>query len=292
MSVPENLPGNVVDALMMLLEEEKETNFDVVRQRLIEMGPSVIPRLKEVSRGRSSPLVVKRTAEVIGTIKLYALDQDWENYAESDSPSLEAGLFLLARFHAPDLNPIPHQRELDRMADILRERISHDVSVSATIASFNQYLFYERHFSGNRAEYYLPENSYIHTLLQSKKGIPISLSALYLILAQRLSLPIYGIGMPGHFLIQWFDQQHKIYIDPFDKGRILTEDDLKAWLVKDGVAFKAAYLQRVTTCQILVRMMNNLIYIYQQRGEGGKAAWLSRFQQRLQRVNKGRDGLS
>jgi len=278
--MPVSEKEGLIETLIQLLGE-KEEHLDIVGQRLVEIGPPAIPQLERVRRN-GEPLLVKRAAKIIESIQYGVQDQDWAVYAQMNPAPLEEGVFLLARFSDPTLDLAPYRRQLNQMASTLQERISRTSLTADVISIINRYLFQELNFSGNTTDYYLPENSYIHTLLTHKKGIPISLSVLVLLLAKRLSLPIYGIGMPGHFLIQWSDAHHEIYIDPFNNGRPLTRDQVKALLTKDGGTFEERYLQCATPRQILARMMNNLIRVYQQMDEEEKVHWLSRFQARLQ----------
>ena len=270
---------SLIKALIQLLRED-EDRFVIVREKLIEIGAPARPALREaVTEG--DPLISKRAAEVLEAIGLEEMDQAWRAYAQKEPRSLEEGVFLLARFHTPETPLDPHRRRLDQMAQALRERIGVERDPQRVIQAINHYLFHELRFSGNRLQYYLPENSYIHTLLDRERGIPISLSALFLCLAEKLRLPLYGVGLPGHFLVQWSDAQHEIYIDPFNQGQTLTREEIAANLAKGGMVLHQEHLQKVGARQILARMMRNLIDIYTQEEEMEKAKWLGRFEDRL-----------
>lgn len=270
---------NLIEALIQLLEEEEE-RYEIVRQKLIEIGPPALPSLtKWVAKG--SPRVSERARDVLESIRLEALDDEWQNYVLKEPCPLEEGVFLLARFGNPSIDPQRYREKLNQMAKTVRDRTSAQSDPYRTIQIFNDYLFKELKFSGNRLQYYIPENSYIDTLLDLKKGIPISLSVLVLLLSERLHFPIYGVGMPGHFLIAWSDPQHEIYIDPFNQGRILTRDEIEAFLTEGGLEFKEDYLKRASSRQIIARMIRNLIHIYTHEGDVEKAAWLGRFFERV-----------
>ncbi len=167
------------------------------------------------------------------------------------------------------------------MAALLRERIRSVSPSTEVIRRINDYLFNELHFSGNRENYYLPENSYINAVLETKKGIPISLSVVMLLLGERLNLPLYGIGMPGHFLIAWSDRKEEIFIDPFNEGEMLTRNEIESTLAKEDRVLLNQYLQKVSTRQIIARMIRNLIQIYNEEGKIEKKSWLERFHERV-----------
>lgn len=268
-----------LDALIRLLGEEG-THFEIIRQRLVEIGAPALPALERCVR-EDVPLISERADEIIESIRLEALDGEWQRYAEKESCSLEEGVFLLARFAYPEMNPEIYRAEISRMAEVLRERIQPDASPLAVIRTLNHYLLEELRFSGNRENYDLPENSYINTVLETKKGIPISLSVVMLLLAERLNLPLHGIGMPGHFLVSWVDAQDEIYIDPFNQGRMLTRGEIESQLSGDEKGLLGQYLRKVSPRQIIARMIRNLIHIYTQGGETEKGSWLERFHKRV-----------
>ena len=89
----------------------------------------------------------------------------------------------------------------------------------------NEYLFEELGFRGNDTDYYDPGNSCLDVVLDRRTGIPITLSVVYIEVARRLAGPFSGIGLPGHFVVQYSDSEYSTYIDPFHAGKLLTEDD-------------------------------------------------------------------
>lgn len=266
---------NLVEALIQLLQEEDE-RLEIVRQKLIEIGAPARPLLQR-SAEQGAPLIAERAGRILESIRLEEMDKEWQAYVRKDPCPLEEGVFLLARFGDSRLDVEHYRQRLDEMAETLRERLEPDQSPEEAIDIINQYLFHELKFSGNKLQYYLPENSYIHTLLDRKKGIPISLSVLMLLLAERLRLPMHGVGMPGHFLVKWAESNREIFIDPFNLGQILSRDEIAAYLSGGGVTWKDEYLETVSSRQIIARMIRNLIHIYKQEGEAEKAAWMERF---------------
>lgn len=268
-----------LDALIRLLGEEA-SHFEIIRQRFIEIGPPALPALERCV-SENTPLISERAAQIIESIRLEALDTEWLRYAEQEPCSLEEGVFLLARFAYPEMNPDIYRAELNRMADVLRGRLPPNGSSTEVIRLLNDYLFNKLRFSGNRENYYLPENSYINTVLETKKGIPISLSVVMLLLAGRLNLPLHGIGMPGHFLVAWSDGKDEIYIDPFNRGRMMTRGEIESQLSGDEKGLLTQYLRKVSTRQIMARMIRNLIHIYTEGGETEKGSWLERFHKRV-----------
>jgi regulator of sirC expression with transglutaminase-like and TPR domain len=154
---------------------------------------------------------------------------------------------------------------LDAIASVLRDRLPENSYPLKIIQTINQYLFEELRFTGNTRDYYDPRNSYLNEVLDRKLGIPLSLSILYLEIAQRLNFPMVGIGMPGHFLIRPNFEDAGIFVDAFNQGEILFPEDCETRLqqvYQQPVKLDPAFLAPISNRQILVRMLTNLKFIY------------------------------
>src|SRR6266851_3953288 len=174
--------------------------------------------------------------------------------------NLDQAALLLATIEFPDLDTGTFLRILDSYALDLAGRMRDGVGFVSTA---NQYLFEELGFAGNTADYYNPANSCLNEVLTSKTGIPITLSVVYLEIARRLSRPVFGIGLPGHFVVQYDDGLYSTYIDPFHGGALLDAAQCHELAQTDG---NPAALARVNTRHIVARMINNLRGIYFARG--------------------------
>ena len=179
--------------------------------------------------------------------------------------SLAKAALFFAQTQYPDLNPDDYLTKLDAIASVLQDRLPDNSYPLKMIQTINQYLFEELRFTGNTRDYYDPRNSYLHEVLDRKLGIPISLSILYLEIAQRLNFPMVGIGMPGHFLIRPNFEDAGIFVDAFNQGEILFPEDCESRLqqvYQQPVKLESAFLEAISNRQILVRMLTNLKIIY------------------------------
>ncbi len=180
-----------------------------------------------------------------------------------DRISLAQAALVIASCEYPRLDSASYIERLDQMARHAGGRLVGETNPYDTITRINRYLFEKEGFSGNAEDYYDPRNSFLNEVLDRKTGIPITLSTVYLEMAERLGLPLVGVGLPGHFLVK--HPHFDILIDPFTKGRILTEDDCRRRmqeLMGEEVPFHKSYLNGVGKRHIVVRMLNNLRTIY------------------------------
>ena len=178
---------------------------------------------------------------------------------------LAKAALLFAKEEYPDLDIDVYLRKLDLMAEEIKSRVGHNTSPYFLITEINNYLFKEEGFRGNENDYYDPKNSFLNDMLDRKTGIPITLSVLYMEIANRLGLPLLGVGFPGHFVVKYSGLGEEILIDPFNKGRILSFKDCKEIIDRiygSRMQFQSEFLQPVTKKQILSRMLHNLKGIY------------------------------
>lgn len=185
-------------------------------------------------------------------------------------PLFEAALSI-AQDADPDLNLVAFQAEIDTLAEKLRQRLPDDASDMQKLRMLNHYFYNELGFSGNVNDYYHPDNSYLHRVLETRRGIPISLAVLYMELAQQIRLNVHGISFPGHFLMKLSVQSGDIILDPFN-GASLSREELEEriepYILEQDFPddFQlTAYLATASARDILVRMLHNLKVLFMQQ---------------------------
>lgn len=269
-------------ALVSLLSDENPRVVAEARRALREFGALALPSLDLAVAGTDAKLR-SRARLARDEVRMALLENELLQLAkrlDRDPGALEQGCILLARTRDPDLDPTTIRAALDAMADDLGSRLDDVRSPRVVVATMTRLLAQELGFQGNQRNYYDPDNSYIDKVLQRRTGIPISLSAVYLFVARRLSIPLVGIGMPGHFLLRHARAEPMLFIDPFGGGRILTEADCLRYLDEGEFGYDPSYLLPMTDGTILLRMIRNLLIIYRNRGDPQRRDVL----QRLKRV--------
>jgi regulator of sirC expression with transglutaminase-like and TPR domain len=187
-----------------------------------------------------------------------------------DAIDLGHASLLIAREEYPDLDVGSYLSRLDGMAADIARRLKDGEGPRSRVAHLNQLLFEEMGFQGNREEYFDPRNSFLNDVLDRRIGIPITLSTIYLEVGRRIGCPLAGVAFPGHFLVRLGGVQGApdIFIDPFNRGRLLTEEDCRTLILemyKGQLEYRPEFLKRAMNREILERMINNLKGIYQQR---------------------------
>ena len=173
---------------------------------------------------------------------------------------LDRAALDLATIHFPDLDPEPVLQELNELASRLGDRLRNFNDGRDFVETAQRFLFGELGFHGNEEDFFDPLNSCLNQVLERRTGLPITLSVMYMEVARRLQMPVYGIGLPRHFVLQFDDGNYNTYIDPFNGGRVIGVNECYA-LAGVEVA-DPMLLQRVTKKQIVVRMLQNLHRVY------------------------------
>lgn len=182
---------------------------------------------------------------------------------EQHIPLFEAAL-CIGQDQDPQLDLNACMLEIDKFAAQLRQRLPADIAPIPKLRLLNNYFYQELGFAGNLNDYYNPDNSYLHKVLATRRGIPISLAVIYMELAQQIGLNVKGISFPGHFLMKLSVKHGDIILDPFNGdslSREAIEDRLEPFFI-DGRSPTdppvASYLAEASTITILVRMLRNL----------------------------------
>lgn len=180
----------------------------------------------------------------------------------------EAALWIAAE-EQPGLDPAPWLARLDDMAACLRPRLEPVPDELGRVGLLAGFLADEVGLRGNAEDYYDPRNSLLNEVLARGLGIPLTLALVHMEVGRRAGVPLDGVGFPGHFLLR-HSLCPRLLFDPFERGRLLTEEDCRAMLDRlsgGTVAFDSRLLKPASPRHILIRMLNNLRRIYLHRGE-------------------------
>jgi regulator of sirC expression with transglutaminase-like and TPR domain len=178
--------------------------------------------------------------------------------------SLAEAALQVALDEYPELNISHYKKLLKDWSATMNARFS-SKPVKNRLEQINQLLFNKMNFTGNIENYYDPRNSFLNDVMDRRKGIPITLSVIYLEMAWALGLAASGVGFPGHFLVRVIDDGEPIYIDPFHKGNIMTAGECAEFLkeITEGeLEFDQKFLSAVNKKEIIIRMLRNLKRIY------------------------------
>ena len=257
-------------ALISLIDDPDKEIFEHVEQSLINWGPEVIPYLEDFWKSSFDPLSQSRIENIIHNIQFDQLLTDIQLWAIHKQQDLLDGLIIINRYQYPNLDETAIHLQIGELRRTVWMELMYEMSPFEKIKLLNNILFKEFGLSGNTSDYHTPQNSYISSVLESKKGNPISLSCIYSIIAQKLDIPIYGINLPKHFIaayVENIDQSPLFYINVFNKGQIMKHEDIYSFLNQLNLPHEQKYTEPCRNSDILKRVLRNLITAYNNLGE-------------------------
>lgn len=274
-----SIPQSEIKAIGKLLKSSDEGTVRLIEEQLKNFSSTI---LKEIND--EIPLddieLRKLFLSLVLKIKREKLKQEFSLWAKNQAPDLEEGVFYIATFNNPFLQKDFYSEQIDSWAKLIKsnlKKVKIEDDPTSIINEVNHFLFMEAGFKGNKKNYYDPENSFIDKVIERKQGNPILLSVVYLLVTKRADLPFSGVNMPAHFLVQYIDGLEPIFIDPFNQGEIITRFDCQERIKLLKLAWQEDYLSIPKTKQIIMRMMQNLINIYQSEGEHDLKEYLENY---------------
>ena len=182
--------------------------------------------------------------------------------------SLVHGAIALSLHQVENVDPAAVDEQLQRYADTVRSRVR-GPQPQALMAHLHELLFEEEGFAGNTEDYYNTANSYLPVVLQTKRGLPIVLSLIYKVVAERLGLRAWGIGLPGHFICGVESAGQLLLVDPFAGGQLMTKDEaherMQEMLGPD-VEWSDELLAPVSNRNWITRILQNLLHTFGNSG--------------------------
>jgi len=194
--------------------------------------------------------------------------------ASAEQIDLLRASLAIAREEYPALVDADYVLKLDELAAGAMEGVPSGASPERRVGRLNTFLFHELGFSGNSGDYYDPRNSFMNEVIDRRAGIPLTLCILYMEVGRRCGLRVDGVGFPGHFLCKVGLEGGELVVDPFQRGALLGLEEIKKRLaaaVGEQFKFDARVLRAARPREILVRMLQNLRSVYQERNDVPRA---------------------
>jgi len=256
---------NVVAALIDLLDDVNHAVWRPVRSRLAAMGPGVLPALRKAARG-DRPRLRARARDLLAKAQRRQAVRHLIRHGARQEIDLERALYLLSHLHTANFDARPYVRALDAMGRDVRQRIEHLEPGSARLEGLATYLGTERGFRGDTTDYHHPDNSFLHRVIERRRGLPLTLSAIYLFVGRRAGIQCGATALPGHVVVQLRSGDTSMLVDPFHGGRELSRRDCLQYLTQHGHAPDPAWFRDAGDGVILLRQVRNLMNSYRTRG--------------------------
>jgi regulator of sirC expression with transglutaminase-like and TPR domain len=257
-------------ALVSLLSDDDKEVLNHVEEQIISLGSSIIPFLEHEWESNLDPRVQRRIEDLLHTVQFEQVRRKLLTWVKDGGTDLLEGMWIIGTYQYPDL-------ELDkikqRIEDIYYEtwlEMKGEMHPFDQVKILNNILFQKLKFSANTKNFHSPSNSMINVVLESKKGNPISLCAIYMMVAQKLKLPIYGVNLPNLFILTYKTDETQFYINAFNKGLIFSKSDIDNYIHHLNLSYSPVFYEPCNNIEIMKRVLRNLVVSYEKLGDHHK----------------------
>ncbi len=265
-----------VEALLRLLDDDAPVVRKAVLaelQRCPDQGEAL---LREAAKGMDAGLS-KRALLLLEELGWSDGVEAFLEFIRSLKYELETGWLLLDRTVSPTCDTAACHLFIDEMAQRCRELAIPPLPPREQCRVMNRVFFHEYGFRAAAKGSYAPANSFLHKVIESRSGLPITLSVLYLLVAGRIGFELEPIGLPGRFMVGCFEEETPFYVDVWSGGRFREMHELEAFLKNVPVEKSSSFLLPVTVAETLTRGCRNLVMQYRRGGDEERASLFRRF---------------
>lgn len=263
-------------ALIGLLDDDSPAVRSALLKEFQSLGADGIALLRHYSRN-GERLVASYAKRFLEELEGPDPAGEFIQFIRSLHYEMETGCILINRVAAPQTEAAEIYEQIDIIARRVRELLVHNASAREQCKVLNRVLFHEFGFRGNREDYDDPLNSFIGQVLRRRKGMPITLSMIYILVGRRCGMDLEPVGLPGRFMVGCFSQREPFFIDTFERGAFRTVEDLLEFLIENNIEPDPAFLAPAPVGEVLCRCCRNLVRQYSMRNNPAKARLFASF---------------
>jgi regulator of sirC expression with transglutaminase-like and TPR domain len=254
--------NNELQALISLLDDPSDLIFDQIRDKLLFYGIRAIPTLEHAWDNSFDSLIQSRIEEIIHNIQLNQLRSDVSNWKMENQFDLLRGFFLAAKYQYPELDEKAINDKIEIIKRDIWLELNNNLTALEKVKVINHIVFEIHGFKGNKVNIDAPQNLFVNNLLDTRKGNHLSIGILYIILAQKLGIPIFGVDLPQHFILAYVDEIHD------EKFTLANENELFIKHIK--LKQQPSYFKPCDNNTIILRLFKNLKLAFDKQGYGEK----------------------
>lgn len=254
-------------ALVSLLEDEDTEVIRHVEDKIISIGNEVIPFLEKEWESSFNPALQRRIEELVHTLQFDQLKARLREWVDRGAEDLLEGTWILATYQYPDIELSFLRKEIEQLYYEVWLEFKNDLHPFDQVKVINNALFEKLKFKANTKNFHAPGNSMINVVLETRRGNPISLCILYILVAQKLNLPIYGVNLPNLFICTYKSEDRQFYINAFNKGLIFSLSDIENYVQQLHLNQEDIFFQPCTNEDIIKRILRNLIVSFEKIGD-------------------------
>ncbi len=258
-------------ALVSLLDDDDDQIVSHIEEKIRTIGKEIIPYLEQEWESSFNPTLQRRIEDLIHILQYQLLRERLQEWYDGEEQDLLTGLWLIATYQYPDIELTKLKQDLEQIYYEAWLEFRPDLYPFDQIKLINSVIFNKLKFGANTKNFHSPGNSLINIVLETRKGNPISLCVMYMLVAQKLKLPIYGVNLPNLFILTYKDQGVQFYINAFNKGLIFSKQDIENYIHELRLTPQSSFFEPCSNLEIIRRTLRNLVMSFDKMGEHAKA---------------------
>lgn len=284
-----SMNDNELKALISLLDDDDREVVEHVERQIRQLGGQMIPLLETEWEGSFNPDLQKRIEEIIHDLQYESVLDRMRTWKNGGSMDLLEGLWIVATYQYPDLSLDKLRQDIEQLYYDVWVDFKADMHPDEQIKAINTAFFTKLKFAPNNKHFHSPANSMINQVLESRRGNPITLCILYMLIAKRLNLPVYGVNLPNLFVLTYKNSIGvQFYINVFNRGLIFTKKDIDQYIDQLNLKRLDTFYQPCTNADVVRRVLRNLTLAFEKNGDTER---VREVEQILDAVNDEGDGL-
>lgn len=280
-----NMTDRELTAMISLLEDSDLEIVRAVTEKLLDRGTIIVPELERAWEMAPDERQQERLENIIKSIQFRSVKDDLKRWVETGSENILEGAYYVARFNFPDISFSYLDDFIERIKKDIWLEINDNLTALEKVKVINYVLYEIYRFSRNQSDFYSPRNSLINQVVETRKGNPISIAIIYLAVARKLGLPVFGVNLPKNFILAYKDENGYFdmpdesvnilfYINPYNKGSVLGRREIDYFITQQQLEPLTEYYVPCSNRDILIRLINNLILSYERSGNDERVAML------------------
>lgn len=278
--------------MVSLIDEPDSNMFGSIRQKIFSYGMEAIPILEDAWDITTNDHIQHRIESIIQQIQFNHIFNELAKWKNNPGRDLLKGFILVAKYHYPDLNEKVIINKIGAIIQDVWLELNANLTPLEKVKVLNHIFFDVHGFKGNKKDMNAPSNSFINIIMESKKANPISLSILYMVIAQSLKIPVYGINLPQNFIMAYMGgmindpglielKDVQFYLNAFNNGAVFTKKEIELFLRRINLEYENKYFLPCDNITIIRRVLNNLIFSYENSNKEEKANEIKKLQTAL-----------
>lgn len=277
---------NPIYSLISMLDEPDSRLYEEISDSITNLGSGVIPVLENYAENTFDPHILERVEELIHKIHSEGIINDILRWKGSETHDLIQLLQILSKYHFRGLDMVQLNERIAAMQKAIWLELNENLTSLECVRLVNHFVFQTWNLSPDSSNMLEPDLFFLNKVLDGKKAHPATLGAIYLGVCQRLTLPVFYVGLPENFILAYTSQpmfkpqsitgEILFYLNPLLEGVIFNKSEIERFLKKQEMTSKPHYFETADNLRVALLMLREMQKIYHGSGNHNRVSDVQR----------------